>query len=301
VNRPRRLAAEAIGSALLAAAVVGSGVMAERLAGGNAAVALLANTGATVAVLATLIALFGPISGADFNPAVSLIQAIRNTLSWRDAVAYTVVQVLGCCMGVMLAHAMFDLPWLQSSLHNRSGASQCLSEGVATFGLLLVILGHRRPEDAPCMVAGWIGAAYWFTASTSFANPAITIARSLSDTFAGIRPVDVPGFIAAQFIGALTGLLVARFVFTADPVEAGCRAGRAAARRSRGKAMASAAAISRRTHLRVLVEYPARRRPPLAPPCAWQLLARLRRLGLRLFAAGAALGLLLRRGMHRGW
>jgi glycerol uptake facilitator-like aquaporin len=216
----RRLAAEGIGSALLAAAVVGSGVMAERLAGGNAAVALLANTGATVAVLATLIALLGPISGAHFNPAVSLIQAVRNALSWRDAGAYTVVQVLGCCLGVVLAHAMFDLPWLQSSVHIRTGPSQWLAEGVATFGLLLVVLGHRRPEDAPWMVAAWIGAAYWFTASTSFANPAITIARSLSDTFAGIRPSDVPGFIAAQLVGAQLAFVVARSLFTAVRADA---------------------------------------------------------------------------------
>jgi len=215
MNTARRLVAEGIGSLLLAAAVVGSGVMAERLAGGNAAVALLANTGATVAVLATLIALFGPISGAHFNPAVSLVQAARHALSWRDAVAYSAVQVLGCCIGVILAHAMFDLPWLQSSLHMRTGASQWLAEGVATFGLLLVVIGHSRSEDAPWMVAGWIGAAYWFTASTSFANPAITIARSLSDTFAGIRPGDVPGFIAAQLAGALLALLVARPLFTA--------------------------------------------------------------------------------------
>jgi glycerol uptake facilitator-like aquaporin len=216
----RRLAAEGIGSALLAAAVVGSGVMAERLAGGNAAVALLANTGATVAVLATLIALLGPISGAHFNPAVSLIQAVRNALSWRDAGAYAVVQVLGCCLGVVLAHAMFDLPWLQASVHIRTGPSQWLAEGVATFGLLLVVLGHRRAEDAPWMVAAWIGAAYWFTASTSFANPAITIARSLSDTFAGIRPSDVPGFIAAQLVGALLAFVVARSLFTAVRADA---------------------------------------------------------------------------------
>jgi glycerol uptake facilitator-like aquaporin len=215
VSSGARLAAEGIGSALLAAAVVGSGVMAERLAGGNAAIALLANTGATVAVLATLIALFGPISGAHFNPAVSLVQAIRHELTWRDAGAYTVVQVVGCCMGVILVHAMFDLPWLQSSVHIRTGPSQWLAEGVATFGLLLVVLGHRRPEDAPWMVAAWIGGAYWFTASTSFANPAITIARSLSDTFAGIRPGDVPGFIAAQMVGALLAMLVARPIFSA--------------------------------------------------------------------------------------
>lgn len=216
MNMVRRLAAEGIGSVLLAAAVVGSGVMAERLAGGNAAIALLANTAATVAVLATLIALLGPISGAHFNPAVSLVQAARSALSWRDALAYTVVQMVGCCMGVILAHTMFVLPWLQLSLHARTGASQWLAEGVATFGLLLVVVGHRRAEDAPWMVAGWIGAADWFTASTSFANPAITIARSLSDTFAGIRPADVPGFIAAQLIGALLALLVARPLFRAS-------------------------------------------------------------------------------------
>ena len=213
----RRLAAEGIGSALLAATVVGSGVMAERLAGGNVAIALLANTGATVAVLATLIALLGPVSGAHFNPAVSLVQAVRDELSWRDAGAYTVLQVVGCCLGVALAHAMFGLPWLQSSIHVRTGAGQWLAEGVATFGLLLVVLGHRRAEDAPWMVAAWIGAAYWFTASTSFANPAITIARSLSDTFAGIRSVDVPGFIVAQLAGAILGLLVARVLFKLAP------------------------------------------------------------------------------------
>jgi glycerol uptake facilitator-like aquaporin len=209
----QRLAAEGIGSALLAATVVGSGVMAERLAGGNAAVALLANTGATVAVLAALIALLGPVSGAHFNPAVSLVQGIRKALPWPEAGGYVVVQVLGCCLGVVLAHAMFELPWLQASAHARTGPSQWLAEGVATFGLLLVVLGHRRTEDAPWMVAAWIGAAYWFTASTSFANPAITIARSLSDTFAGIRPADVPAFIVAQLVGAGIALLVAKPLF----------------------------------------------------------------------------------------
>lgn len=216
----QRLAAEGIGSVLLAAAVVGSGVMAERLAGGNTAVALLANTGATVAVLATLIALLGPVSGAHFNPAVSVVQAVRGALSWGDAGAYALVQVAGCCAGVVLAHAMFELPWLQSSIHVRTGPAQWLAEAVATFGLILVVLGHRRSEDAPWMVAAWIGAAYWFTASTSFANPAITIARSLSDTFSGIRPVDVPAFIAAQLVGAGLGLLVAKSLFrTADSVK----------------------------------------------------------------------------------
>jgi glycerol uptake facilitator-like aquaporin len=216
----KRLAAEGIGSMLLAAAVIGSGVMAERLAGGNAAIALLANTGATVAVLATLIALLGPVSGAHFNPAVSLIQALRGALPWGEAGAYVLFQILGCCLGAFLAHAMFELPLLQSSIHARTGAAQWLAEAVATFGLLLVVLGHRRAQDASWMVAAWIGASYLFTASTSFANPAITIARSLSNTFSGIRPGDVTGFIAAQLAGALLALLVARFLFTADRAEA---------------------------------------------------------------------------------
>jgi glycerol uptake facilitator-like aquaporin len=218
MNLSRRLTAEGIGSLLLAATVVGSGVMAERLAGGNSAIALLANTAATVAVLATLIALLAPVSQAHFNPAVSLVQAARGSLSWGDAGAYALVQVLGCCLGAILAHAMFDLPWLQSSVHVRTGPSQWLAEVVATFGLILVVLGHQRSQDAPWMVAAWIGAAYWFTASTSFANPAITIARSLSNSFSGIRPADVPGFIIAQLAGALLGLLVARRVFQTGPM-----------------------------------------------------------------------------------
>jgi glycerol uptake facilitator-like aquaporin len=186
VSLRRRLASEALGSVLLAATVIGSGVMAERLAPGNAALALLANT--AVAGLAVLIGLLGPVSGAHFNPAVTFVQAIRRTLTWREAVAYALVQVLGCCIGAVLAHAMFELPWIQSSAHARSGPAQWLAEAVATCGLALVVLGHRSTQDAPWMVAAWIGAAYWFTASISFANPAITIARSLSDTFAGIRP-----------------------------------------------------------------------------------------------------------------
>ncbi|HEX4388820.1 MAG TPA: MIP/aquaporin family protein [Steroidobacteraceae bacterium] len=209
----RRLSAEGLGSVLLAAAVVGSGIMAERLAGGNVAIALLANTGATVAVLATLIALLGPVSGAHFNPAVSFIEALRRRLPWSHFSAYAVIQVAGCCVGALLAHAMFELPLLQASAHIRTGPAQWLAEAVATCGLLLVILGHRRSEDAPWMIAAWIGAAYWFTASTSFANPAITIARSLSDTFAGIRPADVPAFVAAQFSGALIALVLARALF----------------------------------------------------------------------------------------
>ena len=210
----RRIAAEGLGSLLLAAAVIGSGIMAERLAAGNLAVALIANTGATVAVLATLTALLGPVSGAHFNPAVSLVQALRGALSWREAGAYVPVQVLGCCAGALLANAMFSLPLIQSSLHARTGFAQWVAEFVATLGLLLVVLGHRRAEDGPWMVAAWIGAAYWFTSSTSFANPAITIARALSNTFAGISPSHVPAFILAQLLGALAAVPVARLLFT---------------------------------------------------------------------------------------
>jgi glycerol uptake facilitator-like aquaporin len=220
----RRIAAEGAGSLLLAATVIGSGVMAERLAAGNTAVALLANTGATVAVLAVLIALFAPLSGAHFNPAVSLVQALRKVLSWREAGLYALVQIAGCCLGALLAHAMFELPLWQVSLHVRSGPAQWLAEAVATFGLLLVVLGHRQASDAPWMVAAWIGAAYWFTASTSFANPAITIARSLTDTFAGIRPIDAPGFIAAQLAGAALALVAARSLFNLRHADSTARA-----------------------------------------------------------------------------
>ena len=209
----RRLAAELLGSALLAATVIGSGVMAENLAGGNVAVALLANTAATVATLFVLIKLLGPVSGAHFNPAVSLVLALRRALGVGDAARYVVVQIVGCCLGAWLAHAMFALPILETSQHVRSGAAQYVSEMVATFGLLLVVLGHARPKDAAAMVAAWIGAAYWFTASTSFANPAITIARSLTDTFAGIRPQDVPAFIVAQLFGAALAALAASMLF----------------------------------------------------------------------------------------
>jgi glycerol uptake facilitator-like aquaporin len=187
--------------------------MGERLAAGNTAVALLANTGATVAALATLIALLGPVSGAHFNPAVSLVQALRGALTWPEAGGYALLQVLGCCLGAVLAHAMFGLSLVQASTHVRSGSGQLLAEAVATFGLLLVILGHRRTQDAPWMIAAWIGAAYWFTASSSFANPAITVARSISNTFAGIRPADVGAFIAAQLVGALLALWVGRSLF----------------------------------------------------------------------------------------
>jgi glycerol uptake facilitator-like aquaporin len=212
----RRLLAEGLGSLFLAATVVGSGIMAQRLAGGNLAVELIANTAATVAVLATLIALLGPLSGGHFNPAVSFIEAMHGKLAWSDAALYSFTQIIGCCAGALLAHAMFELPLWQSSLHMRTGPGQWLAEFVATFGLLMVILGHRRSEDAPWMVAAWIGAAYWFTASTSFANPAITIARSLTNTFSGIRPVDATGFILAQFAGALAALGVARMLFSSN-------------------------------------------------------------------------------------
>jgi glycerol uptake facilitator-like aquaporin len=222
----QRLMAEVLGSALLAATVIGSGIMAQNLAGGNVAVALLANTGATVAVLAVLIALLAPVSGAHFNPAVSLVQALRRALPWREGGLYMLIQVLGCCLGAVLAHAMFGLPWPQSSTHIRSGPAQWLSESLATFGLILVILGCRRSRDIPWMVAAWIGAAYWFTASTSFANPAITIARSLSDTFAGIRPHDVPPFIIAQLIGALAATYLAPRLFSARPIGQSSQAAR---------------------------------------------------------------------------
>jgi glycerol uptake facilitator-like aquaporin len=213
----RQIMAEGLGSMLLSAAVIGSGIMAEQLAAGNLAVALLANTAATVAALATLVALLGPISGAHFNPAVSLVQALRRVISWSDAGAYAIAQVAGCVAGAILVHAMFALPLIQSSLHARTGWPQWLGEFVATFGLILVVLGIRRAEDAPWMVAAWIGAAYWFTSSTSFANPAITIARSLSNTFAGIAPGHVPGFIVAQLLGAVAAIPVARLLQSGHP------------------------------------------------------------------------------------
>jgi glycerol uptake facilitator-like aquaporin len=206
------LLAEGLGSMLLAATVIGSGIMAERLAGGNLAIALLANTAATVAVLATLIALFSPVSGAHFNPAVSMVQALRGKLTWRQTAAYVIVQIAGCCLGALLAHAMFELPLIQASLHLRTGPAQWLSEVVATAGLILVVIGSASPNEAAWRVSAWIGAAYWFTASTSFANPAITIARSLSNTFSGIAPTHAAGFIVSQLCGAVVGLLLGKFL-----------------------------------------------------------------------------------------
>lgn len=208
----RRLIAEAVGSLLLAAAVIGSGIMAERLSGGNSAIALLANTGATVAILAVLIAVLGPVSGAHFNPVVSMVAAARGELDRSKATAYVAVQVAGCCVGAMLANAMFELPLVNTSLHHRVGFAQWLAEIVATGGLVLVVLASPSSRDAAWRVAAWIGGAYWFTSSTSFANPAITIGRSLSDTFAGIYPADVPAFIAAQVVGGALGFALARLV-----------------------------------------------------------------------------------------
>jgi glycerol uptake facilitator-like aquaporin len=214
----RAFLAEGLGSMLLAATVIGSGIMAERLAGGNLAVALIANTGATVAVLATLIAILGPISGAHFNPAVSFIEALRGKLTIRQTIGYVIVQVAGCCLGALLAHAMFELPLIQTSLHLRTGPAQWLSEAVATAGLILVVIGSSGPNEAAWRVPAWIGAAYWFTASTSFANPAITIARSLSNTFAGIAPTHVAEFIVSQLCGAVAGLFLAKFLLSTAPL-----------------------------------------------------------------------------------
>jgi glycerol uptake facilitator-like aquaporin len=211
----RRVAAEAVGTAMLLAAVVGSGIMGERLAGGNLAIALLANTIATGAALVALILTFGPISGAHFNPAVTLADASQGGLAWRDVPAYIGAQIVGAFAGVACANVMFELPVFFASRHQRAGLAQLFSEFVATFGLLAVIWGcarRQRTSVVPFAVAAYITAAYWFTASTSFANPAVTLARSMSDTFAGIRPMDVPGFIAAQLVGALAATMLFRWL-----------------------------------------------------------------------------------------
>jgi glycerol uptake facilitator-like aquaporin len=215
----QRLAAEAVGAFFLFAGVLGSGIMAERLAEGNSAVALLANTMATGAILFVLITMLGPISGAHMNPAVSLVAALRRELRPADAAAYALVQLGFGILGVWAAHAMFDLPVLQYSEKARTGAGQWLGEGIATFGLILTILGtvRHREEWVPASVALYITAAYWFTSSTSFANPAITVARSLSDTFAGIALADVPGFVAAQLAGAGAAAGLAAWLFEKAP------------------------------------------------------------------------------------
>ena len=211
----RRAASEAAGTALLLATIVGSGIMAERLAGGNIAIALLANSLATGGSLIALILAFGSISGAHFNPAVTLADAAQGGLSWREVPAYLVAQIAGAYAGVIVAHAMFGLPLLNASQHIRSGPAQALSEFVATFGLLTVIFGCSRSRAAatPFAVAAYIVAAYWFTSSTSFANPAVTLARAASNTFAGIRPTDVPTFLLAQLAGAATATLFFRWLF----------------------------------------------------------------------------------------
>lgn len=219
VDVPRRLAAEAIGTAMLLAAVVGSGIMADRLSAGNDAIALLANTIATAAALAALILTFGPISGAHFNPAVSIADASQGGLRWHDVPPYVLSQVVGAVLGVWTAHAMFGERLFMLSLHPRSGPAQLVSEFVATFGLVSVIWGcsRRRADAVPFAVAAYIAAAYWFTASTSFANPAVTVARALTDTFAGIRPADVPGFIGAQLAGAAAATILFRWLVPALP------------------------------------------------------------------------------------
>lgn len=231
MNLPRRLAAEGIGTAFLLAAVVGSGIMGDRLAGGNAAIALLANTIATGATLMALILTFAPISGAHFNPAVTVADASQGGIPWRDAPIYIAAQLIGAIAGVLAAHLMFGEPLLQLSHHVRAGGAQLFSEVVATFGLLAVIWGcsRTRAESVAVAVGLYITGAYWFTASTSFANPAVTVARALTNTFAGIRPADAPGFIVAQFAGAVLATLCFRWllpVVTPRPKDAVLTKGR---------------------------------------------------------------------------
>lgn len=214
---PRRLAAEALGTGILVATVVGSGIMAQRLTD-DVALALLGNTLPTGAILVVLITILGPVSGAHFNPAVTLVFALRREIEANAALAYVVAQVAGGIIGTLLAHAMFELPLLQASETVRTGAGQWLAEAVAAFGLVFAILaGIRfRPDAVPWLVGLYITAAYWFTASTSFANPAVAIARAFTDTFSGIRPADVPAFIAAQLVGAVVAMALAGWL-VAEP------------------------------------------------------------------------------------
>ncbi len=215
----RSVVAEWLGAAFLLAAVVGSGIMAQRLSGGNLALALLCNTIPTGAILVVLILVFGPVSGAHFNPAVTLAFALRGELSWTMAGAYVAAQIAGALIGVWAAHLMFELPLWQVSLTQRTGTGQWLAEAVAAFGLLMTIFGcsSRTPGAIPYAVGLYITSAYWFTASTSFANPAVTIARSLSDTFAGIAPGGVPAFVAAQLLGAIAAVALGRWLWGARP------------------------------------------------------------------------------------
>ncbi len=217
-----RFVAEFLGTAFLLAAIVGSGIMGDRLCGGNVAIALLANTIATGAALVALILAFGPISGAHFNPAVTLADAWQGGISWRDVPAYLAAQILGAFAGVAAAHLMFVEPLFSASQHARSGGAQLFSEFVATFGLLSVVWGcvRVRSSAVPFAVGAYITAAYWFTASTSFANPAVTLARAATNTFSGIRPVDAPGFIAAQLVGALAATAVFRWLVPSLQAEA---------------------------------------------------------------------------------
>lgn len=217
----KKATSEAVGTAFLLATVVGSGIMAERLAGGNVAIALLANTIATGAGLVALILTFGPISGAHFNPAVTIADAWEGGRPWSDVPVYVAAQLLGALVGVAVAHGMFGEPVFAASQHVRSGSAQLLSELVATFGLLSVIWGVSRKsaQFTPFAVGAYITAAYWFTSSTSFANPVVTVARSLTDTFSGIRPADAPGFIAAQLVGALAATALFRFLVPARAIE----------------------------------------------------------------------------------
>ena len=213
-NLRARIVAELLGTAFLVAAVLGSGIMADRLAGRNAALALLANTIATGAALVALLSTFGPISGAHLNPVVSLADAMEGGLAWSDTLLYMAAQIFGGLCGTVAAHGMFGLPLLSLSRHSRGGPAQFLSEFIATFGLLSVIWGCSRSRSSavPFAVGSYITAAYWFTASTSFANPAVTIARCLSDTFAGIRPMDVPLFVVAQFAGGIAATVLFRWL-----------------------------------------------------------------------------------------
>jgi glycerol uptake facilitator-like aquaporin len=217
ISLSRRITAEALGTGLLVATVVGSGIMAERLAGGNVAIALLGNTIPTGAILVVLILALGPVSGAHFNPAVSIVMGVTGALPWSEVVFYTAAQLVGGCLGTLAAHAMFGVDLFQVATTARTGSSQWFAEFVATFGLLLTIISvaRSRTEALPFAVGLYITAAYWFTASTSFANPAVTIARALTNTFSGIAPANVAGFIVAQIVGAIAGLALCRWLWPA--------------------------------------------------------------------------------------